>query len=290
MPSGIIKTDQKATALLSSDLSARVKKEAIEALGSQILANPSNARVASTKSVKELFETIPNVQTLIDDNATSAIKVWSSEKIVSYVAENDDSVAFANIAERDAFALVPERDGVTAIVADASADSQVGVDADGNPLGALYLRKDGAWHFLFTKGYKAINLEGYLNEDSLSNDATVNDPKVPVSSALTYALAQLITAADADANNMEIMPEISDITWDDVAQVNKVQCVYKPKGHPVNFEANVIDDVTGRLIPYACEFVVEDGVTFLHVLMAEPLDMSAAKVRFSYLHNGKANA
>lgn len=286
---GIIVTDQKATADLQINLSERIKKDAIEGLGTGILSNPSTSRVASTKSVEELFKTIPALATLLDDSNTSSEKTWSSEKIVTYVAENDDSVAFSDIAERDAYVLAPERDGVTALVADASADPQVGFDAENNPLGALYLRKNGVWNFLFTKGYKKVNFEGYLNEDSLVGNLETNDPKAPLGANVGVMIASMMSAISSDIENTQIMPEISDITWDAANQQNKVETVYKPKGHPINFECNVIDDVTGRMIPYACEFVDENGVTFMHILMASPVDLSAAKVRFSYLHSGKAN-
>jgi len=290
MPSGIIVTGQEGTANLQIDLAARIKKDAISPTGADVLANPTSARVASAKAVSELIASIPALTTIIDDALTSTEKTWSSQKIQEFVHQNDDSEYFVDIAERDAFVVNPERNGLIAIVVDASADPVVGTEEDGTPLGALYIRKDGEWKFLFTKGYKKVNFTGYVHENSLATELTANDPKVAASSAVTFALAQLVTSASADANNMEIMPEITQPVWHEDIAKNRVECMYKPKGHPINFECGVLDETTGRWLPYGCEFVEDNGVTYMQILMVNDVDLSSTKVRFSYLHNAKENA
>jgi hypothetical protein len=123
----------------------------------------------------------------------------------------------------------------------------------------------------------------------LAVDLTVNDPKIAVSSVVTYALAQLVSTAKSDSENMEIMPEITEPVWDADISKNRVECLYKPKGHPINFECGVLDETTSRWLSYGCEFIESNGVTYMQILMLNDVDLSSAKVRFSYLHNGKAN-
>jgi len=290
MPAGMIVSGQEGTAGLQVDLAARVKKDAISTSGADLLDNPTASRVASAKAVSELIAQIPALTSIIDDALTSNEKTWSSQKIQNFVVENDDSEYFVDIADRDAFTVTPERNGVIAIVVDASADPVVGTEEDGTPLGALYIRKDGVWKFLFTKGYKKVNFAGYVHEDGLAVDLSVNDPKIAASSALTHALAVLVASAADDANNMEIIPEITSPVWDETISKNRVECLYKPKGHPINFECGVLDEVTGTWLSYGCEFVESNGVTFMEVMMVNHVDLSSTKVRFSYLHNGKENA
>lgn len=290
MPAGIIVQGQEGTANLQIDLAARVKKDAIETSGNALLANPSDAKVASSKAVAELINAIPSIQTLIDDALVSEEKTWSSQKISDFVHENDDSEYFVDIADRDAFTVAPERNGVIAIVVDASADPVVGTDDDGTPLGALYIRKDGAWKFLFTKGYKKVSFTGYIHEDNLVSTLDVNDAKKGASAAAVFALANALSTTVSSVDNMQIMPEITEPVWHDDISKNRVECLYKPKGHPINFECGVLDVTTNRWLSYGCEFVEDNGITYMQVLMANDVDLSSTNVRFSYLHNGQVNA
>ena len=286
---GIQKTAKSATLGLLADLAARVEKTSIETTKQGVLDNPSIQKVVSSAALKEYIDSIPALSTLIADDATTASdKTWSIDKIVSWVAEKDDSEYFADIAARDAYSVSPERDGLIATVYDASADENVGTNSKGEPYGAMYVREGGAWKLLQTIGGKEITLAGYVHEDALAVDLATNNAKKAASSALTFALAALVATAQADVNNTVLQPALSDITWDSDNSVNKVALAFKPKGQIVNFEVSVIDE-NGVHTPYIGEIVEENGVSVLKIAMENPSDLSANKALFTYMHNGKEN-
>jgi hypothetical protein len=286
---GVQKTNQVATLGLLVALSARVEKTAIETSKQGVLDNPSDARIVSTRALKEYIDGVPAYTTLIDDTATSTDKSWSASKIISWVAENDDSEFFADIDARDAYTVTPERNGLSATVYNASADPDVGFNSKGEPLGAVYIRKDGAWELLQAIGGKDIVLAGYLHEDALVQDYITNDPKKAISSAVAVALATLAQTAQADVNNTVLQPVFGDIVWDADNSENRVELTFKPKGQIVNFEVSVVD-ASGTHTPYVGEIVDENGVGVLKISMETPADLSANKALFTYMHNGKANA
>lgn len=289
MKSGVRKQSQRSTNNLLTDLSARILKTSIVTSRAVALANPSPETVASTMALKEVNDAIPVLMDLIDDASTASNKAWSAQQVISYVAEKDDSEYFVDIADRDAFTLVPERDGFVAIVYNAEADVNVGTDDNGDPLGGIYVRDAGAWKLIKTIGYRAVSFVGYLHQNNLVADYATNDSARPLAASVAVVLKQLIDAAALSAGNAQLSPELQPIAWNAVDSVNTATPQFRPKGQPVQYAAVVVDANDIETI-YSAEFFDDNGTSRLRILMETPEDLSASKVLFTYMSTLEINA
>jgi len=253
-----------------------------------VLADAAVSNAASTKSVSELNGKLnvvdSRVSSLIDDTSTSGTdSTWSVDAIKKYISEVDDTYLAANLDERDDDTVgqkIPKVTGTRVFVVDASADSNVGSDKEGNPFGADYIYNEDSWLLIRARAYKQIDLTPFVKKEDVVDGLESTATQKPLSANSGRILAEQVKAAAAA---QVIYTDDTTVKEDDDGNA-RISFAYVSRGTVVNGMAYVLDPEKG-LLPV---FVETSGDGKYAIIIADEPDAYFDKdCRVSYLTVGE---